>query len=89
MNAELEQLAASLASEQDNLTALRADLSQGAPALADEIARLEAVASVCAAVDARYNTTASEAEATVTELERRGDVDPDEAVCSTAVLFNQ
>lgn len=85
----IEQLSHALDADHGNLAALQSDLLQGAPALTDELARLSAVDSVCSGVAARYASQVSAAEAAIADVERRGETDPDEMVCSTTVLYNQ
>ncbi|MBE7180762.1 MAG: hypothetical protein INR71_06065 [Terriglobus roseus] len=85
----VDRLSQSLGPEHENLTSLQGDLLQGEPALADELARLQAVTSVCSGVGNRYIANIAAAEANLSDFERKGEVDPDEIVCSTTVLFNQ
>lgn len=89
LSTSLDQLSTSLASEHSNLVALQHDLLRGEPALLDEIGRLEAVRDVCVGVAGRYREASDMAEGRSVELERKGEPDPDEMVCSTTVLYNQ
>lgn len=89
LTAGVDRLAQSLGPEHENLASLQGDLLQGEPALADELARLQAVSSVCSGVASRYHTSIASAEGKLADLERRGEIHPDEMVCSTTVLFNQ
>lgn len=68
---------------------MQADLATGEPAIKDEMARLEAVKSVCVGVTNRMGQVVKEAEERVVELERRGEPSVDEIVCSTSIVHNQ
>lgn len=66
------------------------DLSQGVPAIQDEISRLEAVRSVCETVRGRYGMVIGEAEGRLRAYEARGEgPEVDEIVCSSTVVYNQ
>lgn len=67
-----------------------ADLSQGEPAIVDEMQRLEAVKAVCGIVRARYAAVVEESERRLREYEARGEgPEVDEIVCSSTVVYNQ
>ncbi|KAG8729425.1 hypothetical protein FRC12_020988 [Ceratobasidium sp. 428] len=89
ITAELNSLGAALASDTERLRATQADLLAGEPAIRDEMARLEAVRSVCIAVGDRLNDVVVRAEANVHNLKSKGDPEVDELVCSTAIVYNQ
>jgi ESCRT-I complex subunit TSG101 len=89
LDASLATLAAQHQADAESLAALGADLAKGGPALADEMARLEAVRDVCLGVAARYGEVVDRAERQVAELRARGDVEVDEIVGSTTVVYNQ
>ncbi|KAG9079435.1 hypothetical protein FS749_008535 [Ceratobasidium sp. UAMH 11750] len=86
---ELTALSNALASDTERLRATQADLLAGEPAIRDEMARLEAVRSVCVAVGDRLNDAVMRAEANVHSLKSKGDPEVDELVCSTAIVYNQ
>jgi ESCRT-I complex subunit TSG101 len=73
----------------ERLRAHQTDLLAGEPAIRDEMARLEAVRDVCRTVAGRLRTTVNQAESTVSELQRKGDPEVDELVCSTSIVHNQ
>jgi ESCRT-I complex subunit TSG101 len=91
-----ERLTSSLTSLQDSLSEdfaqlglLHTDLAKGEPALQDEIARLEAVKEVCTSVRDRLADVVRRAEENVSVVSERRDVEVDEIVCSTTVVYNQ
>ncbi|KAG8678535.1 hypothetical protein FRC08_017690 [Ceratobasidium sp. 394] len=86
---ELTALSNALAGDTERLRATQADLLAGEPAIRDEMARLEAVRSVCVAVGDRLNDAVIRAEANVHNLKSKGDPEVDELVCSTAIVYNQ
>ncbi|KAG9103682.1 hypothetical protein FRC06_008933 [Ceratobasidium sp. 370] len=89
ITAELSALSNALAGDTERLRATQADLLAGEPAIRDEMARLEAVRSVCVAVGDRLNDAVTRAEANVHNLKSKGDPEVDELVCSTAIVYNQ
>ncbi|KAI0646973.1 Vps23 core domain-containing protein [Trametes meyenii] len=78
-----------MALDAERLRANQADLLAGAPALRDEMARLEAVRDVCRGVAARMEQVVAAGERSVAELRRKGDPEVDELVCSTTIVYNQ
>ncbi|KAG8747619.1 hypothetical protein FRC10_000162 [Ceratobasidium sp. 414] len=89
VTAELNALSNALAGDTERLRATQADLLAGEPAIRDEMARLEAVKTVCVAVGDRLNNAVTRAEANVHNLKSKGDPEVDELVCSTAIVYNQ
>lgn len=89
LTSELASLSQALTLDAERLRAQQADLLLGAPAIRDEMARLEAVKSVCRNVADRLHQTINEAENVVSELHRKGDPEVDELVCSTSIVHNQ
>ncbi|QRV86671.1 vacuolar protein sorting-associated protein 23 [Ceratobasidium sp. AG-Ba] len=89
ITAELSGLSSALAGDTERLRATQADLLAGEPAIRDEMARLEAVRSVCVTVGDRLNDVVARAEANVQNLKSKGDPEVDELVCSTAIVYNQ
>lgn len=89
ITSELGALSSALAGDTERLRATQADLLAGEPAIRDEMARLEAVRSVCTAVGDRLNDVVTRAEANVQSLKSKGDPEVDELVCSTAIVYNQ
>lgn len=86
----LTQLAHSTEAELARLDLMRVDLEKAQPAIEDEMARLEAVRSVCAGVRDRYAQVVGEAQQRMREYEARGDgVDVDEIVCGSTVVYTQ
>lgn len=73
----------------ERLRAHQTDLLAGAPAIRDEMARLEAVRDVCRNVASRVKGTVEQAERNIAELRRKGDPEVDELVCSTTIVHNQ
>lgn len=67
----------------------REDLESGEPAIRDEMARLEAVKSVCDAVGRKMEDAVRRGEERVAELEGRGDISVDEVVCGISIVHNQ
>ncbi|KAH9854147.1 UEV-domain-containing protein [Lenzites betulinus] len=86
---ELASLSQAMALDAERLRANQADLLAGAPALRDEMARLEAVRDVCRGVAARLESVVGAGERNVAELRRKGDPEVDELVCSTTIVHNQ
>lgn len=86
---ELSSLSEALATDADRLRAHQTDLLNGEPAIRDEMARLEAVRTVCSTVANRMKGLISQAESNITELRRKGDPEVDELVCSTTIVHNQ
>lgn len=86
---ELASLSQAMAIDAERLRAHQADLLAGAPALRDEMARLEAVRDVCRGVAARLGAVVAAGERSVAELKRKGDPEVDELVCSTTIVHNQ
>ncbi|EIW60466.1 UEV-domain-containing protein [Trametes versicolor FP-101664 SS1] len=86
---ELASLSQAMAIDAERLRAHQADLLAGAPALRDEMARLEAVRDVCRGVAARLGAVVGAGERSVAELKRKGDPEVDELVCSTTIVHNQ
>lgn len=86
---ELASLSQAMAIDAERLRAHQVDLLAGAPALRDEMARLEAVRDVCRGVAARLGTVVAAGERSVAELKRKGDPEVDELVCSTTIVHNQ
>lgn len=89
ITSELGALSSALAGDTERLRATQADLLAGEPAIRDEMARLEAVRSVCTAVGDRLNDVVTRAETNVQNLKSKGDPEVDELVCSTAIVYNQ
>ncbi|GAA5881285.1 hypothetical protein JCM3774_000953 [Rhodotorula dairenensis] len=86
----LTHLAHSTEAELARLDLMRVDLEKAQPAIEDEMARLEAVRSVCHGVRDRYAQVVSEAQQRMREYEARGDgVDVDEIVCGSTVVYTQ
>ncbi|KAL5635666.1 hypothetical protein ACGC1H_004462 [Rhizoctonia solani] len=86
---ELNALSNALAGDNERLRATQGDLLAGEPAIRDEMARLEAVRSVCTTVGDRLQDVVTRAEANVRNLKSKGDPEVDELVCSTAIVYNQ
>ncbi|CAE6460149.1 unnamed protein product [Rhizoctonia solani] len=86
---ELNSLSNALAGDNERLRATQGDLLAGEPAIRDEMARLEAVRSVCTTVGDRLQDVVTRAEANVHHLKSKGDPEVDELVCSTAIVYNQ
>ncbi|CAE6516780.1 unnamed protein product [Rhizoctonia solani] len=89
ITAELNSLSGALAGDNERLRATQGDLLAGEPAIRDEMARLEAVRSVCTTVGDRLQDVVTRAEANVRNLKSKGDPEVDELVCSTAIVYNQ
>ena len=89
LSSELASLAQAMALDAERLRANQADLLAGAPAVRDEMARLEAVRDVCRGVAARLEGVVAAGERNVAELRRKGDPEVDEMVCSTTIVYNQ
>lgn len=89
LTSELASLAQALALDAERLRAQQADLLLGAPAIRDEMARLDAVNAVCRNVADRMKQVVNQAEQNVAELRRKGDPEVDELVCSTSIVHNQ
>jgi hypothetical protein len=89
LSAELASLTHALEVDGARLRAQQADLLAGAPALADELGRLDAVRGVCGAVAGRLGAAVGAAERAVGELRRKGEPGVDELVCSTSIVHNQ
>ena len=89
LSSELASLAQAMALDAERLRANQADLLAGAPAVRDEMARLEAVRDVCRGVAARLEGVVERGEKNVAELRRKGDPEVDEMVCSTTIVYNQ
>lgn len=86
----LTHLAHSTEAELARLDLMRVDLEKAQPAIEDEMARLEAVRSVCAGVRDRYAQVVGEAQQRMREYEARGDgVEVDEIVCGSTVVYTQ
>ncbi|GAA6050065.1 hypothetical protein JCM3770_001352 [Rhodotorula araucariae] len=86
----LGALADSVEAELAQLDLMRVDLEKAAPAIEDEMARLEAVRSVCENVRCRYAEVVDAAEGRMREYEARGNgVDVDEIVCGSTVVYTQ
>ncbi|CCO28069.1 Tumor susceptibility gene 101 protein AltName: Full=ESCRT-I complex subunit TSG101 [Rhizoctonia solani AG-1 IB] len=85
---ELSSLSNALAGDNERLRATQGDLLAGEPAIRDEMARLEAVRSVCTTVGDRLQDVVTRAEANVHHLKSKGDPEVDELVCSTAIVYN-
>lgn len=73
----------------ERLRAQQTDLLAGEPAIRDEMARLEAVRTVCRNVSSRFRSALEQGERTLAELRRKGDPEVDELVCSTSIVHNQ
>lgn len=90
LSSALSSLAASSAAHLSQLDLMQTDLEKAVPAIEDEMARLEAVRSVCGAVRARYAEVVEAAEGRMREYEQRGEgVDVDEIVCGSTVVYTQ
>jgi ESCRT-I complex subunit TSG101 len=61
----------------------------GEPAIRDEMARLEAVKTVCDSVGRKMQDVVAKGEERVVELENRGEVSVDEVVCGISIVHNQ
>ncbi|GAA5978201.1 hypothetical protein JCM10908_004270 [Rhodotorula pacifica] len=86
----MTQLAHTTEAELARLDLMRVDLEKAQPAIEDEMARLEAVRSVCAGVRDRYAQVVGEAQQRMREYEARGEgVDVDEIVCGSTVVYTQ
>ncbi|BGP29914.1 Suppressor protein stp22 of temperature-sensitive alpha-factor receptor and arginine permease [Rhodotorula toruloides] len=86
----LTTLAHSTEAELSQLDLMRVDLEKAQPAIEDEIARLEAVRSVCLGVRDRYAEVVDQAEGRLREYEARGEgVEVDEIVCGSTVVYTQ
>lgn len=89
LTAELHSLNTAITGDTERLRVTQADLLAGEPAIKDEMARLEAVRSVCTTVGDRLSDVVMRAEANVHNLKSKGDPEVDELVCSTAIVYNQ
>jgi ESCRT-I complex subunit TSG101 len=89
LHASLTTLSQTLASDTQRLQAAQRDLLAGEPAIRDEMARLEAVRDVCRAVGTRTKGVVTEAESRLGEVRRKGEVEVDELVCSTTIVYDQ
>ncbi|GAA6004964.1 uncharacterized protein JCM10292_002578 [Rhodotorula paludigena] len=90
LSSALASLAGSVEHELQQLDLLRVDLEKAQPAIEDEMARLEAVRSVCEGVRARYAEVVDKAEGRMREYEARGEgVEVDEIVCGSTVVYVQ
>ena len=86
---ELSSLSQALVTDAERLRAHQTDLLNGEPAIRDEMARLEAVRTVCNTVAGRMKGLVNQAETNIAELRRKGDPEVDELVCSTTIVHNQ
>jgi ESCRT-I complex subunit TSG101 len=66
-----------------------ADLDRGAPAVLDEMARLEAVRDVCRATGDGLQRSVDEVQARIRELNERPSPSADELICATSIVGNQ
>lgn len=66
-----------------------ADLDRGAPAVVDEMARLEAVRDVCRATGDGLQRSVDEVQARIRELDERPAPSADELICATSIVGNQ
>ena len=89
LKSELISLTKTLALDAERLRVHQSDLLLGEPAIKDEMARLEAVRDVCHNVSERTGQAVRQAEASITELRRKGDPEVDELVCATNIVHNQ
>jgi ESCRT-I complex subunit TSG101 len=89
LSALLASLQSSLAEDGAQLALIHSDLAKGEPALIDEMARLEAVRDVCASVRDKMSDVVKRAEGNVEVVRGRKEVEVDEIVCSTTVVYNQ
>ena len=89
LRSELASLQQAMALDAERLRAHQADLLAGAPAIRDEMARLEAVRDVCRTVAERMRGVVDAGARNVAELRRKGDPEVDELVCSTTIVHNQ
>ena len=90
LSSALSHLASTSAAHLAQLDLMRVDLEKAVPAIEDEMARLEAVRSVCETVRGRYEGVVGEAEGRLREYEARGEgVDVDEIVCGSTVVYTQ
>lgn len=89
LQTRLPHLLAHLGSQTTQLESVRADLETGAPAIQDEMARLEAVRGVCEGVVNRVGAVVTAGEKRCEELQARGEVSVDEVVCSISIVHNQ
>ncbi|BGP22669.1 ESCRT-I complex subunit TSG101 [Rhodotorula toruloides] len=86
----LTTLAHATEAELSQLDLMRVDLEKAQPAIEDEMARLEAVKSVCLGVRDRYAEFVDQAEGRLREYEARGEgVEVDEIVCGSTVVYTQ
>ena len=72
-----------------SLQTLHADLERGAPAIQDEMSRLRAVKDVCENVESRLQDGVEQGERVVRELRDKGEIEVDELICSTTIVYNQ
>ncbi|GAA5904639.1 hypothetical protein JCM8208_004837 [Rhodotorula glutinis] len=90
LSSALSHLASTSSAHLAQLDLMRVDLEKAVPAIEDEMARLEAVRSVCETVRGRYDAVVGEAEGRLREYEARGEgVDVDEIVCGSTVVYTQ
>jgi len=89
LKTELNSLTQALAHDAERLRVHQADLLVGEPAIKDEMARLQAVRTVCRSVADRTRQAVQKAEANIAELRRKGDPEVDELVCATTIVHNQ
>jgi len=85
----LSSLQVHLHQENEQLRALHEDLLKGEPAIADEMARLEAVRDVCLSVKDRMADVVGQADRNIHELQARPEPEVDELICGTNVVHNQ
>ncbi|GAA5894659.1 hypothetical protein JCM6882_006649 [Rhodosporidiobolus microsporus] len=86
----LSSLHGSTSAHLQQLDLMRLDLEKSQPAIEDEMARLEAVRSVCAGVRERMERVVGEGERRMGEYEERGEgVEVDEIVCGSTVVYVQ
>lgn len=79
----------SLGGANSHLHVLASDLEQGAPAIHDEMMRLEAVRDVCKTTGKRLYQTVEAGRKRVEELSNREEPDVDGMICATSIVGNQ
>ncbi|KAI6106427.1 UEV domain-containing protein [Pisolithus croceorrhizus] len=89
IQSEFNSLSQAMHLDAERLRAQQTDLLAGEPAIRDEMARLEAVRTVCRNVSSRFRSALEQGERTLSELRRKGDPEVDELVCSTSIVHNQ
>ncbi|PWN54437.1 UEV-domain-containing protein [Violaceomyces palustris] len=90
ISSRLSALGSSLEQSNAQLSILSQDLDRGAPAIQDEMQRLEAVKDVCKATGDRLEKAVVEAKDRISNLRSREEgVEVDDLVCATSIVGNQ